>query len=58
MELRQIREREGVSEAVFARCLGVPPQTVIAWEGGIVLPSPKVSRVLDTIEEKGLNAIG
>ena len=40
-ELRQLREREGVSEAVFARCLGVPPQTVIAWEGGVVLPSPR-----------------
>ena len=57
-ELRQLREREGVSEAVFARCLGVPPQTVIAWEDGIVLPSPKVSRMLVTIEEKGLNAVG
>jgi len=57
-ELRQLREREGVSEAVFARCLGVPPQTVIAWEGGNVLPSPKVSRLLATIEEKGLSAVG
>lgn len=57
-ELRALREREGVSEAVFARCLGVPPQTVIAWEDGVVLPSPKVSRMLTTIEEKGLNAVG
>lgn len=57
-ELRQLREREGVSEAVFARCLGVPPQTVIAWESGTVLPSPRVSRMLATIEEKGLNAVG
>ncbi len=57
-ELRQLREREGVSEAVFARCLGVPPQTVIAWEDGTVLPSPKVSRMLASIEEKGLNAVG
>ncbi len=38
--------------------LGVPPQTVIAWEDGTVLPSPKVSRMLAAIEEKGLNAVG
>ena len=38
--------------------LGVPPQTVIAWEDGTVLPSPKVSRLLSAIKEKGLNGVG
>jgi DNA-binding transcriptional regulator YiaG len=55
--LRALREREGVSEAVFARCLKVMPQTVIAWEAGRLQPSAMTLSLLAMVEEKGLNAI-
>lgn len=56
-ELRALREREGVSEAVFARCLDVPPQTIIAWEAGLAQPGAKTLRLLAAIEERGLSAL-
>jgi putative transcriptional regulator len=57
-ELRSLREREGVSEAVFARCLKVQPQTVIAWEAGKLQPNTSALRLLAKVEAEGLNAIG
>jgi len=56
-ELRALREREGVSEAVFARCLDVLPQTVIAWEAGLAQPGPKTLRLLAAIDARSLSAV-
>lgn len=56
--LRALRLREGMSEAVFARCLNVLPQTVIAWEAGMLQPSPATAHALDLIEARGLRAVG
>jgi DNA-binding transcriptional regulator YiaG len=55
--LRALREREGVSAAVFARHLDVQPQAVIAWEAGFAQPSASVARLLEIVAEKGLLAI-
>lgn len=56
-ELRALREREGVSETVFARCLNVLPQAVIAWEAGLTKPSPNSLRLLAAIDSRGLSVV-
>lgn len=56
-ELRALREREGVSETVFARCLEVLPQTVIAWESGRARPDSNALRLLAAIDDRGLSAV-
>lgn len=56
-EIRTLREREGVSEAVFARCLEVPLQTVIAWEAGQEQPSPLNLRRLHQAASRGLHSL-
>jgi DNA-binding transcriptional regulator YiaG len=38
-EIRAIRTREGMTQAGFARCLGVSQITVLFWERGAKLPS-------------------
>lgn len=55
--LRALREREGVSAAVFARYLDVQPQAVIAWEAGFSRPSASVARLLQIVAEKGLSGL-
>jgi DNA-binding transcriptional regulator YiaG len=56
-DLRALRKREGVSETVFARCLHVRPETVIAWEAGFAQPSAKTLHLLAAIYLHGLSAV-
>lgn len=49
-QVRQLRERLGVSQAVFAHLLGVSVVLVKSWEGGARQPSPLARRLLDTIK--------
>lgn len=47
--VRDLRDRLGVSQAVFAHLLGVSPVLVKSWERGVRRPSPLARRLLDTI---------
>src|SRR4051794_37656240 len=48
-QIRELRELLGVSQAVFARLLGVSLVLVKSWERGVREPSPLARRLLDTI---------
>lgn len=53
-EIRRIREANRVSQAVFARFLGVGTSTVQQWEQGPKRPSGTALRLLELVERKGL----
>jgi putative transcriptional regulator len=48
-EVQQVRQLLSASQAVFARFLGVSPQTVRSWEQGVSTPSAMACRFLDEI---------
>ena len=47
--VRRTRARLNVSQAVFARLVGVSPELVEHWEQGRSVPRPVVRRLLDEI---------
>jgi putative transcriptional regulator len=49
-QVRELRASLGVSQAVFARLLGVSVVLVKSWERGLRAPSPLARRLLDTIK--------
>jgi putative transcriptional regulator len=49
--IRQLRQRFGMSRAIFARVLAVSPVTLQKWEQGTKSPSPQSRRLLETVEE-------
>jgi putative transcriptional regulator len=56
-EIRKIREREHVSQPVFARYLNVSRNLVSDWERGVKKPGGPALRLLTVVQEKGLRAI-
>ena len=56
-EIRAIREREGVSQTVFAHCLNVTKESVSQWERGQKKPAGSALKLLSLVERRGLNAI-
>ncbi|HSZ54767.1 MAG TPA: helix-turn-helix domain-containing protein [Tepidisphaeraceae bacterium] len=50
-QVKALRQRLGVSQAVFAELLAVSAQLVAHWEYGIRKPAPLACRLLDKIEE-------
>ena len=56
-EIRAIREREHVSQSVFAHYLNVTTGLVSKWERGDKKPIGASLKLLSLIEKKGLNAI-
>jgi putative transcriptional regulator len=52
-----IREREGVSQGVFARYLNVAPTLVSQWERGERQPTGTAVKLLSLVKRKGLEAI-
>jgi putative transcriptional regulator len=50
-EIRQIRQRTGLSQAVFAGSLGVSPKTVEAWEHGRNSPEGAARRLLEIVRD-------
>lgn len=57
IEIRAIREREHLSQPVFARYLNVSKNLVSDWERGVKKPSGAALRLLTVVQEKGLQAI-
>ena len=56
-QIRNIRERENVSQVVFAHYLNVSKGIVSQWERGEKRPSGASLKLLSLVEKKGLSAI-
>jgi putative transcriptional regulator len=56
-EIRAIREREHLSQPVFARYLNVSKGLVSEWERGVKKPGGPALRLLTVVQKKGVQAI-
>ena len=56
-EIRALREREHVSQPVFARYLNVRKDAVSKWERGEKRPNGPSLKLLNLVKAKGLQAI-
>lgn len=56
-EIKALREKAHVSQAVFAAILNTSPSTVQKWEAGDKKPSGPSLKLLNLIERKGLEAV-
>ncbi len=56
-EIRAIRERENVSQSVFANYLNVTTSLVSKWERGEKRPSGSSLKLLLLVEKRGLVAV-
>lgn len=57
VEIRALRERERVSQAVFARHLNVTTGLISQWERGEKKPVGPSLKLLTLVQEKGLESI-
>jgi len=55
--IKALRERLHLSQAVMADVLGASPSTVRKWEAGDKRPSGPSRRLLDILDRKGLEAV-
>jgi putative transcriptional regulator len=56
-EIRALREREGASQAVFARYLNVTVGLVSQWERGEKHPQGASLKLLSLVQKNGLAAV-
>ncbi len=56
-DIKKIREREDVSQPVFARYIGVSRNLISDWERNVKNPSGPALRLLRCVEKNGLEAI-
>jgi putative transcriptional regulator len=56
-EIRDLREREGASQAVFARYLNVTPGLVSQWEREEKHPQGASLKLLALVARNGLNGV-
>lgn len=56
-DIRQLRQREHLSQPVFARYLNVSKNLISDWERGVKKPGGPALRLLTVIQKKGLQAI-
>ena len=56
-EIRALREREEVSQSVFASYLNVTKDSVSKWERGEKRPAGSSLKLLSLVERKGLDGI-
>jgi putative transcriptional regulator len=56
-EIRTLREREGASQAVFARYLNVTTGLVSQWERGEKRPQGASLKLLSLVAKNGLRAV-
>lgn len=56
-EIKALREREQVSQPVFARYLNVSKNLVSDWERGVKRPGGPALRLLSMVKKKGLRSI-
>lgn len=55
--IRALREREHLSQPVFARYLNVSKNLISDWERGVKRPGGPALRLLTVIEKKGIQSI-
>lgn len=56
-QIKKLRQREKVSQPVFATFLNVSPSTVKKWETGEKHPNGAAVRLLDLFNHYGLNLV-
>ena len=56
-EIKALRERESVSQPVFAYCLNVSKDLISQWERGVKKPAGTSLKLLSLVERRGLGAI-
>jgi putative transcriptional regulator len=56
-DIRKLREREQVSQTIFAAYLNVSKDSVSQWERGQKQPAGPSLKLLSLVERKGLSAI-
>jgi putative transcriptional regulator len=56
-KIRQLRLREGASQAVFARYLNVSTGLISQWERGEKKPQGASLKLLNLVAQKGLEAV-
>jgi putative transcriptional regulator len=56
-QIRALRERERVSQTVFANYLNVTPNLVSKWERGEKKPSGPALKLLSLVEKHGITAV-
>jgi putative transcriptional regulator len=56
-EIRSLREREGASQAVFARYLNVSTGLISQWERGEKHPQGPSLKLLSLVSKHGLGAV-
>lgn len=56
-EIKEIRLRYRVSQAVFAAYLNVSKTSVASWESGGKKPGPAAAKLLNLVDRKGIQAI-
>lgn len=55
--IKRIREKQRVSQPVFARYLNTSESTVEKWESGVKKPSGMALKLLDIVEKHGLKML-
>jgi len=50
-DIKQIRQKTGLSQVIFAGSLGVSPKTVEAWENGRNKPDGASRRLLEIVRD-------
>ena len=56
-DIRALREREHVSQPVFAAYINVSKNLVSDWERGIKKPGGPALRLLSIVDKQGLDAL-
>jgi putative transcriptional regulator len=56
-EIRALREREHLSQPVFARYLNVSKNLISDWERGVRRPGGPALRLLTVVKKNGIQAI-
>ena len=56
-QIKALRERERVSQTVFANYLNVTPNLVSKWERGEKRPSGPALKLLTLVEKRGITAV-
>ena len=57
IEIKQLRERQNVSQPVFARYLNTSESTVEKWEAGTKKPSGTALKLLSIVQKHGLDVL-
>ncbi|HLX53354.1 MAG TPA: DNA-binding transcriptional regulator [Aquella sp.] len=56
-EIKQIREKEHLSQSIFAKYLNMSLSTIVQWERGVKKPSGAALKLLNIIYDRGIAAI-